>query len=144
MRLMILIAFVLAPQLASAQPTGSGSAGSGSAGSGSAAVQPADPPPPAPAPAPAPSAADLRKICADALNADATFAMSIAETVNAETVKQHRNAADAISKNEKHVFMAYAAMWVIAAGFLLFMWRRQQGLKNEIAQLKRDLEAAAK
>ncbi len=139
MRLFILIAFVLAPQLASAQPTGSGSAGSGSA-----AAQPADPPPPAPAPAPAPSAADLRKICADALNADPTFAMSIAETVNADTVKQHRNAANAIAKNEKHVFMAYAAMWVLAAGFLFFMWRRQQGLKKEIAQLKRDLEAAAK
>ena len=40
--------------------------------------------------------------------------------------------------------MAYAAMWVIAAMFLMFLWRRQQALKGEIANLKRDLEAAAK
>jgi CcmD family protein len=116
MRLLILIALVLVPTVALAQPS----------------------------PPVSQDTAAMRKTCADALNADPTFAMAIAETVNAETVKQHRNAADAIAKNEKHVFMAYAAMWVIAAGFLFFMWRRQQGLKNEIAQLKRDLEAAAK
>jgi CcmD family protein len=119
MRLFILIAFVLVPHLAFAQP------------SQPAPVSPAE-------------AAALRKTCADAMNANAGFAESIVETINADTAKQHRTAADAIAKNEKHVFMAYAAMWVIAAGFLFFMWRRQQGLKNEIAQLKRDLEAAAK
>ncbi|MFO1533991.1 MAG: hypothetical protein ABR562_10065, partial [Thermoplasmatota archaeon] len=62
--------------------------------------------------------------------------------VNAETVKQHQDAALAIAKNEKHVILAYAAMWVIAAGFVLFLWRRQQHLKTEIAQLRRDLDAA--
>ncbi|MBA3459018.1 MAG: hypothetical protein H0T46_03590 [Deltaproteobacteria bacterium] len=116
MRLLILIALVLVPTVALAQP----------------------------APPVSADTAATRKACADAMNADATFAQAIVETINADTARQHRNAADAISKNEKHVFMAYAAMWVIAAGFLFFMWRRQQGLKNEIAQLKRDLEAAAK
>lgn len=135
--LMIVIAFLLAPPLAAAQ-SGSGS----DAGSGSSAA-PAPTPPPAPPPA-APNAADLRKTCADAMNADPSFAQAIVETINADTARQHQKAADAIAKNEKHVVMAYGAMWVLAAAFLLFLWRRQQLLKTEIAQLKRDLEAASK
>ena len=35
-------------------------------------------------------------------------------------------------------------MWVIAALFLLYLLRRQQRLKAEIAQLRHDLDAAAK
>jgi len=34
-------------------------------------------------------------------------------------------------------------MWIIAAAFVIFLWRRQQVLQAEIAQLRRDLEAAA-
>lgn len=113
MRKMIVIAFVLAPQLAAAQT------------------------PPA-------TVDQLRKTCADAMNADPAFADTIVTTINEQTAKQHRDAAMAIAKNEKHVLFAYAAMWLVAAGFLMFMWRRQQGLKTEIAQLRRDLEAAAK
>lgn len=92
----------------------------------------------------APDVAALRKTCADAMNADPTFADKIVATINEQTALQHEHAADAIAKNEKHVIMAYAAMWLVAAGFVLFLWRRQQGLKSEIASLKRDLEAAAK
>ena len=62
----------------------------------------------------------------------------------ADVQKQHEDAAKAIAKNQKHVVLAYAALWILAAGFLLFLWRRQQGLKTEIAQLKRDLDAATK
>jgi len=143
MRKLILIAFLVVPGLALAQ-SGSGSAASGSAGSDSATTTPeggaqagmpklADPTP-----------AELRKTCADALNADPNFAQAIVETINKDTARQHLQAADAIAKNEKHVLLAYAAMWVMAAAFLIFMWRRQQGLKLEIAQLKRDLEVALK
>jgi hypothetical protein len=114
MRLLILIAFVLVPTFALAQP------------------------------APASDPAALRKVCADAMNADPKFAEAIVETVNKDTALQHLRAADSIAKNEKHVLLAYGAMWAVAAAFLIFMWRRQQGLKLEIAQLKRDLEAAAK
>ncbi len=113
MSLMIVIAFVLAPQLAAAQTPA------------------------------APTTEQLRKTCADAMNADPSFTDTIVSTINEQTVKQHRDAAMAIAKNEKHVLLAYAAMWLVAAGFLMFMWRRQQGLKSEIAQLRSDLEAAA-
>lgn len=67
-----------------------------------------------------------------------------AKELSAEVELQHENAAKAIAKNQKHVILAYAALWVLAAGFLLFLWRRQQALKTEIANLKRDLEAATK
>lgn len=107
--------------------------------------------------------ASLRKICTDAMNADVTFAPSILETayqvqsarcegIDAVAAKrrlaldqaQHETAAAAVSKNERHVVMAYIAMWLLAVGFVIFLWRRQQLLKGEIESLRRDLEAAAK
>ena len=101
------------------------------------------------APAPAPTGqtrtpAELRQICADAMNQNPMFAESIVKTINEDTALQHARAASAIAKNEKHVILAYGAMWVVAAGFVVFLWRRQQKLQIEIAHLRRDLEAAAK
>jgi len=49
-----------------------------------------------------------------------------------------------IAKNERHVILAYAAMWVVAAAFVIFLWRRQLALKDEIQRLQRDLAAAIK
>jgi hypothetical protein len=123
----------LAPRLAAAQ-TGSGSAAAATAPEPSGLkMQPPEPTP-----------EELRKICADAMNKNPGFSEAIVKTINEDTYLQHARAADAVAKNEKHVVMAYAAMWVIAALFLMFLWRRQQALKTEIANLKRDLEAAAK
>jgi hypothetical protein len=151
MRTIIAVLLVLAPLSASAQPAGSaaptaGSAAPAAAGSADAppAVMPKVPEPAPPSPAAAPSAADLRQTCAAAMNADPTFAESIVETINKQTLEQHKAAASAIAKNEKHVILAYAAFWMLAALFVVFLWRRQQGLKAEIAQLKRDLDAASK
>jgi hypothetical protein len=104
-----------------------------------------------------------RKACTDAMNNDPTFAEAIVQKayelesqkcdlVDAAAAKrrlaldsaQHQTAANAIAKNEKHVIMAYAALWLIAAGFVIFLWRRQVLLKSEIAQLRADLDAATK
>jgi hypothetical protein len=105
-----------------------------------------------------PSPADLRKTCTDAMNADPTFAKDIVKVsglhVDAETAKAwcadhdtlaaHEDAQYHVQKNERHVILAYAAMWLIAAGFVVFQWRRQIALRAEIARLRSDLEAAAK
>jgi len=136
---------------AEAQPAAGGS------GSGSAA-------PSAPAPVPPPpsaAATDARSACTTAMNADPTFAVEIIKVASdkakpmsnnsfvdelcrdADTVKTHEDAVYHVEKNEKHVIYAYAAMWLVAAGFLLFLWRRQQALKLEIGHLKRELETAA-
>lgn len=92
------------------------------------------------------------QLCLQALAADPTYGSEVAASAStrsadaiAEKVKaDHEQAALAIAKNEKHVILAYAAMWVIAAGFVVFLWRRQQKLQLEIAQLRRDLDTAAK
>jgi len=119
---------------------------------GSAAQLPTPSPAPAPAPAPAPDALALRKTCADAMNANPTFAIDIVEQADkvaaerrlAAEAKQHEEAARHIATNEKHVILAYAAMWLVAAGFVLFLARRQIALRREIAILRRDLDAATK
>jgi hypothetical protein len=104
------------------------------------------------------SAADLRKTCTDAMNADPTFAKDIvritghnvdADTVKAwcadqDTLEAHQDAQYHVEKNERHVIYAYAAMWLVAAGFVVFLWRRQVALRAEIARLRADLDAAAK
>ena len=96
----------------------------------------------------APDVAALRKTCADAMNADPAFAKAIAATVDKQidqkTIDAHTQANAFIAKNERHVLLAYGAMWVIAALFVAFFWIRQQKLRAEITQLRKDLDAAGK
>ena len=104
-------------------------------------------------------ASDLRKTCVDAMNADPKFAGDIIRTAEVqlnEQVNKDQVMKDAcmiqvmkdeevrIARNKLHVILAYGAMWLVSAGFVVFLWRRQQLLKEEIASLRRDLEAAAK
>lgn len=111
-----------------------------------AAQQPGTAPPPA-----TPPSAE-RKACTDAMNADPTFAKAIVDLADKQAaearlradLEQHTRADAAIQKNERHVILAYAAMWVCAAAFLVFLWLRQQALRAEMARLRRDLEAAAR
>jgi hypothetical protein len=132
--------------------TGQPATGSG-AGSPSAApaapASPAQAPPAAPA-APA-DAASARAQCTAAMNADPKFAAEIVRIADekaalkrdADTLAAHTDAYAHVQKNERHVIYGYAAMWIIAAGFVIFLWRRQQALQAEIGQLRRDLDAAA-
>ena len=93
-------------------------------------------------------AATLRKTCTDAMNADPAFAKSILTTadkqIDQRTIEAHTSAAQQVAENQLHVVLAYAAMWVIAALFVVFLWRRQQHLKAELAQLRKEIDAAAK
>lgn len=100
-----------------------------------------------------------RKACADAMNADPDFARSIIKEaerlirVNVDTlqackdgavIKAHQDAADDVATNQRHVLMAYIAMWLVAIGFVVFLWRRHAALKLEIAHLRKDLAAAVR
>ena len=142
---LVLSVLLLVPALAFAQPSGSGSSAGSAEGSGSST------PAPPPAPDPGPNAA-ARKACTDAMNADPTFEKMVVDVADQKAAErrlqadqeQHQKAASAVEKNEKHVIMAYAAMWIIAAAFVMFLWMRQQALRNEIAQLRSDLDAATK
>lgn len=57
---------------------------------------------------------------------------------------QREQTARQIALDDRQVILAYAAMWVIAALFVVFLWRKQQALKAEIVGLRRELEDAAK
>jgi hypothetical protein len=89
-----------------------------------------------------------QQACFDLANKDKAFGDELIKVadkrIDADTVKAHEDAFHHIQKNEAHVIYAYAAMWVIAALLLVFLWRRQQGLRGEIAQLKSELAAATK
>lgn len=117
---------------------------------GAAIAQPASDPPAAAPPAAAPPS-EARKACTDAMNADPAFATQIVQIADEkaarqrdeDTLKAHTDAVARVQQNEAHVIWAYAAIWIVAAAFVIFLWRRQQGLQREILGLRRDLEAAA-
>jgi len=67
-----------------------------------------------------------------------------ADELNRAAQETHEQAAREVATNKRHVILAYGAMWVIAAIFLTVLWRRQQRLVGQIADLKRDLDAAVK
>jgi len=152
---------------AGAPAAGSGAPGSGApaagAGSGSAPAAGSDTPSaPIPIPGPPPPVEPnpaARKACVEAMNADPAFADRIIKTAEVQlhdklmadqitkdvcTLRDHGDSQADVAKNKKHVLMAYIAMWLVAAGFVVFMWRKQQALKLELANLRRDLDAAIK
>jgi hypothetical protein len=128
--------------VASAQTSGSAAPG--------AAAEPAAPAAAATPPA-TPTVADPRAACTAAMNADPKFAAAIVKVADEKAalardealIATHRDAELRVQTNEKHVIYAYAGIWIIAAGFVIFLWRRQEALKSEIAGLRRELEAAA-
>jgi len=99
------------------------------------------------------------KVCLDEMDKDPEFADYIIkrtegklkDKVNTEQVlkdlcvlRDHTDSQVDVATNKRHVIMAYIAMWLVAAGFVIFLWRKQQLLKLEIENLRRDLDAATK
>jgi hypothetical protein len=109
-------------------------------GSGSTAAFRPQLPPPETAPI---AAVDDHAACVTAMNKDPEFAKSIIlvadKQIDEQTIAAHQDAVHHIQKNERHVIYAYAALWVIAALLLAYLFMRQQALKAEIAVLRTDL-----
>ena len=102
--------------------------------------------PSAGAPTPPPATLEAAKDqCTAAIN-NATYKKSLQafldQQLDVDTIKAHEDAVHHIQKNERHVIYAYAAMWALAALLVGFLFLRQQALKTEIANLKRDLSRA--
>lgn len=105
-----------------------------------AACRLAQPPPPPDPKNPQPSyESPARQQCEDELAKDAGWWFDLEARLRA---KIHRQAAKEITTNNRHVVLAYGALWLVAIGFVLVMWRRQQALKVEIERLSRELKKA--
>lgn len=98
---------------------------------------------------------ELRGICAEALNRDKQFAADALRVLDERKVVELEKAQQKfaniqieagarIAKNQRHVILAYAAMWLAAVGFLLYLWRRQGALRHEIVTLRSELADAVK
>lgn len=89
----------------------------------------------------APYRSAMRSQCEDEMAKDADWRadvkLRLAPDVHAEDAQQ-------MLTNRRHVVMAYAALWALVAGFVVFMWMRQRGLQAEIARLEREIIQATK
>jgi len=56
----------------------------------------------------------------------------------------HERESATFTRNNRHVVIAYAAIWVLTIGFVAFLWLRQGKLKQEIARLHSELGKAIK
>lgn len=83
----------------------------------------------------------LRAMCEPELYKDADWRADVKQKLEPEI---HEEDARKMLVNRRHVVMAYAALWVIVLGFVVFMWIRQRRLQAEIARLERDIAQATK
>ena len=98
----------------------------------------AGPPPPVEPGKPAPPSqhSAMRQVCEDELIKDHDWWWNLVARLR---TSDHNQTAREIVTNKRHVVAAYAAIWLLAVGFVLIMWRRQQAMKLEIARLEDQL-----
>jgi sulfur relay (sulfurtransferase) DsrF/TusC family protein len=82
----------------------------------------------------------MRDACITELAKDAVIQVACMTQYSDEF---HDQDAKQVTKNNKHVVMAYAALWAIVAIFVVGMWLRQRKLSEQILQLEAELKKAA-
>jgi hypothetical protein len=88
---------------------------------------------------------ELKQTCMDAINSDQQWTNELTAIIEKRVRFQvHNEESELIAMNKRHVVLAYAVLWLIAVGFLVMQWLRQQALKRQIEALTRDLETAIK
>lgn len=83
----------------------------------------------------------LRETWRDEVRKDPTLKADIDQALR-ESV--HKAESATFTRNNKHVVIAYAAIWVLTILFVGFLFLRQGKLKEEIARLHRELGKAIK
>ena len=79
--------------------------------------------------------------CIAELRNDARFAAHLNKIL---VFAVHEEESEEWSEDQRHVWMAYIAIWVLTVGFLVGVWLRQGKLKGEIERLQADLDRALK
>jgi hypothetical protein len=89
---------------------------------------------------PGPYVSEMRDQCIAELAKDAEIRVACMTQYSDE---YHAQDAKQATKNNKHVVMAYGALWGIVAIFVVGMWLRQRKLSGQILQLEAELKKAA-
>jgi CcmD family protein len=89
---------------------------------------------------PAPYESPQRAACQAELDRDARWRAELGREF--ETAF-HEAEARRVTHNNRHVVLAYGALWVLTAGFLALMFLRQKKLLSEIARLEAEVAKAA-
>ncbi|MBZ0233173.1 MAG: hypothetical protein K8M05_12655 [Deltaproteobacteria bacterium] len=99
------------------------------------------PPPPDPDPAKRPPFyhSPMRQACEDELSKDPDWWFSLEGRLRTQI---HVQTSREVSTNNRHVVLAYGAIWIIAVAFIVLLWRKQVALRAEIERLSRDLTRA--
>ncbi|HUH02809.1 MAG TPA: hypothetical protein VML75_12510 [Kofleriaceae bacterium] len=111
------------------------------AGQGAATAQPAPAEPTPSVAAPEKYDSPMREQCMDELRKDKGWRANLKEELRLEV---HEEEAKLIANNKQHVFMAYAALWILVVIFVVFTWRKQRLLRGEIERLQAEVKAAVK
>lgn len=82
-----------------------------------------------------------RAMCEEELKKDAGWYAELKLQLKDDV---HAEESATFTRNNRHVVIAYAAIWVLTIGFVVFLWMRQQALKTELARLSSELARAAK
>jgi hypothetical protein len=92
-----------------------------------------------PATPPPPQASPMRAQCEAELAKDATWMAELKQSIRPEV---HKEDAEQMLNNRKHVVAAYAVLWGLTVLFVLLMWMRQKRLAADMKRLEEDLFAA--
>jgi len=79
--------------------------------------------------------------CIQEIKSDPSFNALIEENAR---YAFHRDETSKLTRNNEHVVMAYAAIWVLTVFFVVLVFLRQGRLKAELARLQADLARATK
>jgi hypothetical protein len=69
----------------------------------------------------------MRQVCEDELSKDDDWWFNLQARLRRNI---HEQAFREVQTNNRHVVAAYGAMWLIAIGFVVLMWMRQQALEG--------------
>jgi hypothetical protein len=141
---LVVLALVLgtaATALALEPPLDAGAAAAPAEAAPPAAAAPAPATIPPPAAGDAPYESPQRDACEAELAKDARWHAEL----EAGMIKTfHEREARQVTANNKHVAMAYGALWILMAGFVAMMFFRQRTLSAEIQRLEDEVKRAAK
>lgn len=92
-------------------------------------------------PAEEPYRSPMRDPCEQELEKDAAWRASIKDELIPVV---HEQESRSIVNNNRHVVMAYAALWIVVVIFVFYMWVRQRRLQAEIERLEREVAEASR